>query len=84
MAKKFNLADFLPGTANVSNLDTMEISLIPWENIRANDANFYIVDDVEDLRNSIQMHGLLDPITVTPDEEDDRYLLISGHRRFKA
>jgi len=42
------------------------------------------VDEVEDLRNSIQMHGLLDPITVTPDEEDDRYLLISGHRRFKA
>lgn len=84
MAKKFNLADFLPGTGNVSNLDTMEISLIPWENIRANDANFYIVDDVGDLRNSIQMHGLLDPITVTPDEEDDRYLLISGHRRFKA
>ena len=84
MAKKFNLADFLPGTGNVSNLDTMEISLIPWENIRANDANFYIVGNVEDLRNSIQMHGLLDPITVTPDEEDDRYLLISGHRRFKA
>lgn len=82
--KKFNLGDFIPEDKNVSNLGTAEISLIPWDRIRVNSENFYAVDDVEDLRNSIQMHGLLDPITVTPDAEDGYYLLISGHRRHKA
>ena len=84
MAKKFNIADFIPQSGDVPNLGTMEISLIPWDRIRVNSENFYDTSDVEDLRNSIQMHGLLDPVTVTPDAEDGYYLLISGHRRHKA
>jgi len=60
-----------------------EMRMIPWEKIRANAANFYSVDDVEDLVNSIKMHGLLDPVVVTP-QDDGTYLLISGHRRHKA
>ena len=56
---------------------------LPWAWIHANTANFYTVDDVADLVNSIEMHGLLDPIVVTK-QDDGSYLLISGHRRFKA
>ena len=56
---------------------------LPWAWIHANTANFYTVDDVADLVNSIEMHGLLDPIVVTK-RDDGSYLLISGHRRFKA
>lgn len=56
---------------------------LPWAWIRANTANFYTVDNVADLVNSIEMHGLLDPIVVT-EQDDGSYLLISGHRRFKA
>jgi len=56
---------------------------IPWIDIKANAANFYSVDDVEDLVNSIEMHGLLDPVVVT-EQDDGTYLLISGHRRHKA
>ena len=82
MAKKFNLADYVKPEA-VSDSDTMEITMIPWDHIRANLDNFYVVDDVEELRNSIQMHGLLDPVVVTPEEEG-WYLLVSGHRRHKA
>lgn len=80
MAKKFNLAEFLP--EEVSKPDTPEISLIPWDRIRSNAANFYSVDDVDELVNSIAMHGLLEPVIVTPD--GDGWLLISGHRRHKA
>lgn len=83
MAKKFNLAEFVK-PEGVSKVNTPEISMIPWDHIRANDANFYTVDDVDELRNSIRMHGLLDPVVVTPDEEEGKYLLISGHRRHKA
>ena len=84
MAKKFNLAELLPESERVSNSDhAMEIREIPWDRIRANEANFYGVKDVEDLKKSIEMHGLLDPIVVTP-AEPGWYTLISGHRRHKA
>ena len=39
----------------------------------------YRDSDVEDLMNSIQEVGLLQPIVVTPDN-----LIVSGHRRFKS
>lgn len=83
MAKKFSIADFA-APESVSKVDTIDVVRIPWDRIKANDANFYAVDDVEELRNSIRMHGLMDPIVVTPDDEEGRYLLISGHRRHKA
>ena len=59
------------------------VRMIPWADIKANAANFYSVDDVEELVNSIKMHGLLDPVVVT-QQDDGTYLLISGHRRHKA
>lgn len=84
MAKKFNLADYVT-TAAVSEPDTPEIELLPWEKIHANEANFYVVDDVEELANSIAMHGLLDPVVVTKDwQHPGEWVLISGHRRHKA
>lgn len=83
MAKKFSIADFAAPEA-VSKVDQIDVVRIPWDRIKTNDANFYAVDDVEELRNSIRMHGLLDPVVVTPDEEEGKYLLISGHRRHKA
>lgn len=83
MAKKFNLADFVQ-PQRVSDPDTVAVTMIPWDRIRSNLDNFYAVDDVEELRNSIQMHGLLDPIVVAPEEDAGWYLLISGHRRHKA
>ena len=83
MAKRFNLAEFVQAE-KVSDSDHMEIVEIPWDHIRGNLDNFYAVDDVEELANSIRMHGLLDPIVVTPEEDEGWYMLISGHRRHKA
>lgn len=68
------------GTVSVS--DTPALREIPFEHIKTNEANFYTVDDVRELADSIAVHGLLDPVVVTPD--GDGFLLISGHRRFKA
>ena len=59
------------------------VRMIPWADIKANAANFYSTDDVEELVNSIKMHGLLDPVVVSR-QDDGTYLLISGHRRHKA
>jgi ParB family chromosome partitioning protein len=37
---------------------------------------------IEELKASIKLHGLLQPVTVYPEEEG--YIIKTGHRRFKA
>lgn len=84
MAKRFNLADYVQAAERTES-DTPEIELLPWEKIHANEANFYAVDDVDELANSIAMHGLLDPVVITKDwQHPGEWVLISGHRRHKA
>lgn len=41
-------------------------------------------EDLEDLAASIQEHGILQPLIVARDEENDRYTLIAGERRMEA
>lgn len=66
----------------VSNLDTMEITQIPIDQIDTNEKNFFSVEDVEELKDSIAMKGILQPLLVT--KAGDRYRIIAGHRRHKA
>lgn len=74
--------DEILAAGKVSESDTPALREIPVEEIYENEKNFYSVDDVKELADSIAVHGLLDPVVVTPD--GDGFLLISGHRRFKA
>ena len=88
MAKKFDLSEFMrPGDIAdiVSESDTGErrAVMIPVGSIRPNEKNFYAVDDVSGLIDSILIHGVLDPATVRPDGKGG-YVLISGHRRYTA
>ncbi len=41
-------------------------------------------EDLEELAASILEHGILQPLIVARDEENDRYLLIAGERRMEA
>ena len=66
----------------VSNLDTMEVVMIPLDKIDQNEKNFFSVDDVQDLMESIQVNGILQPLNLV--RAGDRYRIIAGHRRFKA
>lgn len=84
MAKNFNLADFVQPPA-VSNLNTAcEVQLLPTRSIFPNEKNFYNTDDVDELVNSILLHGVLDPLTVRPSGDGVSYVIISGHRRHRA
>jgi ParB/RepB/Spo0J family partition protein len=49
--------------------------LIPSQN------NFYSVEDVTDLKQSIELLGVLQPLLVTEEKEDGKYRIIAGHRR---
>lgn len=78
---KFNIGDYV--NPMESRVDPDEIQHISLDRIRCNAGNFYAVENVDDLVDSIKLTGLLQPLLVVPAEDGD-YRLISGHRRFKA
>ena len=43
--------------------------------------NFYSVEDVQDLKQSIELLGVLQPLLVTDEEEDGKRRIVAGHRR---
>ena len=85
MAKKFNLAALVPEMEAVSNSDTPRITMIPITDLEPNCNNFYDTSNIDDLVDSIDMNGLLEPLCVFRRTQFSRpYLIFSGHRRFKA
>lgn len=85
MAKKFNLAALVPEMEAVSESDTPRITMIPITELRPNGGNFYDTTNFEDLADSIELNGLLEPLCVfRRGQGTGHYVIFSGHRRFKA
>lgn len=85
MAKKFNLAALVPEMEAVSNSDTPRITMIPIAELRPNGGNFYDTSNIDDLADSIELNGLLEPLCVfRRGQGTGSYVIFSGHRRFKA
>lgn len=85
MAKKFNLAALVPEMEAVSNSDTPRITMIPITELRPNGGNFYDTSNIDDLVDSIELNGLLEPLCVfRRGQGTGDYVIFSGHRRFKA
>ena len=61
--------------------------MIPVENLVPFDGHPYKVlddDSMNDLTESVQDNGIMEPLTVRPLENTDNYEIISGHRRYRA
>ena len=61
--------------------------MIPVENLVPFDGHPYKVlddDSMNDLTESVQDNGIMEPLTVRPIENTDNYEIISGHRRYRA
>ena len=85
MAKKFNLAALVPEMEAVSNSDTPRITMIPIAELRPNGGNFYDTSNIDDLADSIELNGLLEPLCVfRRGQGTGDYVIFSGHRRYKA
>lgn len=85
VAKKFNLAALVPEMEAVSNSDTPRITMIPITELRPNGGNFYDTSNFEDLADSIELNGLLEPLCVFRRAQGTgSYVIFSGHRRYKA
>ena len=85
MAKKFNLAALVPEMEAVSESDTPRITMVPITELRPNGGNFYDTSNFEDLADSIELNGLLEPLCVfRRGQSTGHYVIFSGHRRYKA
>lgn len=62
----------------MSEIDIRNIDVSFEDNVRE------IYDGIEDLAENIQEHGLKDPLKVASIKGTDQYLLVDGHRRYKA
>ena len=61
--------------------------MIPLENLVPFDGHPYKVlddDSINNLTESVQDNGIMEPMTVRPIENTDNYEIISGHRRYRA
>lgn len=91
MAKKaFNLTDLLNTRSakkeaqkpTTESQDDMELLWIDMENLVPTADNFYRMDDIEGLKWSIRLLGILQPLLVRPT--GDKYEIHAGHRRALA
>ena len=82
----FDMSKAAFGKASASNLD--KVQRIPLGFIKSNEQNFYSIEGIDELADSIAMVGLLEPVRVvripSSPTQPYRYKLISGHRRFWA
>lgn len=65
----------------------MQVVMIPSRNIIPNPDNdeIYTIGNMDGLKDDIRQHGLRQPLEVIAVEDaPDRYMLISGHRRWAA
>ena len=61
--------------------------MIPVDNLAPFDGHPYKVmddDSMNELTESVQDNGIMEPLTVRPIENTDNYEIISGHRRYRA
>lgn len=62
-----------------------DIKLIPIEQLHPHPHNPRLdIGDVSELAESIKAKGILQNLTVVPDEETDHYTILIGHRRYHA
>lgn len=86
MAKGFDITSLFGDAAAVSKSDTdRTVKMIDIDQLQANEKNFYKVGkkDLDDLKSSIEISGILDPPSVCK-ADGDKYRIISGHRRCEA
>lgn len=87
---KFNLNQLLNSASTNGAADSEEshrppLKVIPikLDDLTPSEKNFYSVENVEELKASIEMFGVLQNLTVKP-LDNGKYEIISGHRRYKA
>ena len=86
MAKKFDMGDFAKALAqpvSESGAERAQIEYIDIDLLDSDPNNFYRLNDIPELADSIATIGLQQPILVR-DGENGHVVIVSGHRRAAA
>lgn len=78
----FDLAEKLAAVSKLNTGAQPQIEYLPFALVEPDPGNFYSLERIDELADSIATVGLLDPIRVRPSGE--RYTITSGHRRRAA
>ena len=87
MAGESVIMDFLRSQEEKQNKNGQQekqIVYIDIEDLEASKENFYGLRDLETLKASISLHGLLQPILVIPAKIEGKYTVLGGGRRRQA
>lgn len=80
----FKLSDLMNAQSVPKKARTNEYLEIPIELLEPNPDNPYGIRDVDELAASIEALGLLHNLVVEPKNEQGKYVIISGERRYRA
>ena len=69
---------------NVRVIKKDGLEYLSLDNIIANDYNEYEMTDIDDLAGNIKVLGLIEPLSVIGPDDNGKYTLISGERRYRA
>lgn len=93
MAGKFNINQLLgsmptqtgegPAAEREAAPPMLKVIPISINDLIPSGDNFYSVDNIAELKTSIEMFGVVQPLAVKP-LEGDKYRIIAGHRRYTA
>ena len=78
---RFSIKDLLNDSSKPGGREEFKVELISVRRLVASEDNFYSVEDVADLKDSIEMMGVQQNLTVEPIPGTDQYKVIAGHRR---
>lgn len=87
---KFDLKDLLNNRSKETDMQEEEyktdgvVELVDIYNMIPSQDNFYSVDEIMDLVNSIKLVGMLQPLLLTEGDEEDKFGIKAGHRRREA
>lgn len=82
---KFNLNDLLnQESSRKENSNKYQITMLSVYDLVPSTENFYSTENVEDLKQSIELNGAIKQNLIVTDRGEGKYRIIAGHRRHKA
>lgn len=91
--KSFSLTDLLNSKSKANEVlnadiadvtgagNTFKVVWLSVYDLEPSEDNFYSVEDVADLKDSIELFGVQQNLIVKPIKESHKYKVVAGHRR---
>ena len=86
----FNILESLTGNKDKNFLEReqlnnrKEVVYLKIYELESSEENFYSMENIDDLKNSIELNGVINPVTVAKKDKNSKYRILAGHKRTMA